>query len=374
MKKTIANPIVSHLKSLRLSKGLTQTQLAEGIGVKRQAIYDMESGRYLPNTVLALRLAEILECRVEDIFALNDPSREPSVTLMAPALSDGDTRLAMARIRGKLIGFPLTGRDAVHEGILPADALYSKKSGRFRLVQPETALEQRALLLGCDPAFGLLGAHLSRTHGAAAILCRFASSQSALEALSRGHTHIAGTHQHAKGGAEPNVAFARQILGDFKGLVVGFSRFEEGLMVAPGNPINIFGVPDLARNDVRMVNREPGAALRSLLEDCLATAGIPVEAVRGFDDRVSSHSEGAQQVLFGKADAALGLRVVATVHGLDFINLSTVRCDLFIPDDLMELQSIKVLLDVMQSGAFRQDLNHLPGYDASDTGKVVFRR
>ena len=228
--------------------------------------------------------------------------------------------------------------------------------------------------MGCDPAFEILSAHVARSRGASSLLCRFASSQRALEALSSGHTHIAGTHLHNTGETEANVALARRILGDFNGVVIGFSTFEEGLMVAPGNPLNIRGVSDLARREVRMVNREPGAALRSLLEDCLRRERIPFTAVRGFEDLAGGHSEGAQRVLYGTADAALGLRVVASLYGLDFVDISSVRCDLVIPDDLMAHQAVRVLLDVLQSRALREDLNHLPGYDTSDTGKVIARR
>jgi molybdate-binding protein/DNA-binding XRE family transcriptional regulator len=374
MSKSAANAIVSHLKALRLSKGLTQTQLAERVGVQRQAIYDMESGRYLPNTAVALHLAAILECRVEDIFALETPPEDPPLTLIGKSSSENDTRLALARVRGELVGFPLVGKTDFRESMLPADGLLLHKSGRLRRLQPESALDQKALLMGCDPAFEILGAHVTRSRGAPSLLCRFASSQRALEALAMGHTHVAGTHLHNTGEDEANVALARHILGDFNGVVIGFSRFEEGLMVAPGNPLKIRNVQDLARRDVRLVNREPGAALRSLLEDWLRRERIPVEAVSGFGDLVASHSEGAQRVLYGTADAALGLRVVASVYGLDFVGISAVRCDLVIPEDLTAHPAVKVLLDVIQSRSFREELAHLPGYDTSETGNVIVRR
>ena len=374
MPKSPTHPIICHLKSLRLSKGLTQTQLAERVGVQRQAIYDMESGRYLPNTAVALRLAIILECRVEEIFTLEAPSETPSMTLIGQETPDRDTRLALASVRGNLVGFPLTDKNDFRANMQPADGLLIKKSGRLRLLQPEATLDHKALLMGCDPAFEILGAHVGRSRGASSLLCRFASSQRALEALAKGHTHIAGTHLHSTGRIEANVALARRILGDFRGMVIGFTKFEEGLMVAPGNPLRIRGVSDLARPEVRLVNREPGAALRSLLEDCLAREHIPAEAVGGFGDLVASHSEGAQRVLYGTADAAMGLRVVASVYGLDFIDISTVRCDLVIPADLMEHPAVLVLLDILQSRTFREELDHLPGYDTSETGKVIVRR
>lgn len=98
MKKVAAHPIVSHLKPQRLTKGFTQTQLAERIGVQRQAIYDMESGRYLPNTAVALRLASVLECRIEDIFELDGPSADPSLVLIGQCALDSDTRLALGGV------------------------------------------------------------------------------------------------------------------------------------------------------------------------------------------------------------------------------------------------------------------------------------
>jgi len=63
--------LVSNLKAARKARGLSQSELAERVGVKRQAIYDMETNRYMPNTALALRLARELGCRVEDLFALS---------------------------------------------------------------------------------------------------------------------------------------------------------------------------------------------------------------------------------------------------------------------------------------------------------------
>ena len=53
-------------------------------------------------------------------------------------------------------------------------------------------------------------------------------------------------------------------------------------MVASGNPLNIRTASDLAKGNIRLVNREPGAALRVLLDDCLAHAGVPTEAVNGY--------------------------------------------------------------------------------------------
>ena len=60
------------IKIQRAIHNLTQADLAEKIEVSRQTINTIESGKYVPSTILALKLAQIFEVRVEDIFELED--------------------------------------------------------------------------------------------------------------------------------------------------------------------------------------------------------------------------------------------------------------------------------------------------------------
>ena len=60
------------LKVYRAMRDLTQAELAERAGVTRKSINGIETGRYVPSTELALRLARVLCCTVEDIFQLPD--------------------------------------------------------------------------------------------------------------------------------------------------------------------------------------------------------------------------------------------------------------------------------------------------------------
>ena len=58
------------LKQWRLQKALSQTELAEKVGVSRQTIYAVEVGKYVPSVVIALKLAQILDVPVEKMFEL----------------------------------------------------------------------------------------------------------------------------------------------------------------------------------------------------------------------------------------------------------------------------------------------------------------
>lgn len=62
--------ISNRLAEVRESRGLSAAGLAGRIGVSRQTIHAIEAGNYAPNTALALRLARLLETRVEELFRL----------------------------------------------------------------------------------------------------------------------------------------------------------------------------------------------------------------------------------------------------------------------------------------------------------------
>lgn len=60
------------LKVERAKRDMTQQDLADKIGVSRQTINSMEAGKYVPSTVLALKLAMLFGVEVGDIFELED--------------------------------------------------------------------------------------------------------------------------------------------------------------------------------------------------------------------------------------------------------------------------------------------------------------
>ncbi|MBR5885797.1 MAG: helix-turn-helix transcriptional regulator [Alistipes sp.] len=60
------------IRVARAERRMTQQQLAENIGVSRQTINAIESGRFVPSTILALRIARLFERPVEEMFWLED--------------------------------------------------------------------------------------------------------------------------------------------------------------------------------------------------------------------------------------------------------------------------------------------------------------
>ncbi|WP_166041643.1 helix-turn-helix domain-containing protein [Sphingosinicella sp. YJ22] len=62
--------LANRLNELRGERGYTQAALAEQVGVSRKTVNTVENGVFVPSTLLALKLARALDCRVEDIFSV----------------------------------------------------------------------------------------------------------------------------------------------------------------------------------------------------------------------------------------------------------------------------------------------------------------
>ena len=153
--------------------------------------------------------------------------------------------------------------------------------------------------------------------------------------------------------------------------VVTFASWEQGLMVRTGNPKGINKVECLARKDVLVVNREPGAGARLLLDRKLATMGIRPDQVKGYQRSASSHLEVARLIAEGQADTGMGVRSAAQFLGLDFVPLQEERYDLVIPTRYLKAHpGLELFLDTLVSRPFRREMEAVGGYDTKETGKV----
>jgi putative molybdopterin biosynthesis protein len=189
-----------------------------------------------------------------------------------------------------------------------------------------------------------------------------------LLALRQNLCNFSGAHLLDPGG-EYNLPFIRHFFPDRPMQVVTLAHREQGLMTAPGNPKAIRSLADLAREDMRFINRNPGSGTRLWLDSHLSAEGIPAERIRGYETVVNTHTACASLVCQHSADAALGLRAAANKYGLDFIPLFHERYDLIFMQQQGE--PLAPLLDMMQTSSFRQSVDALSGYDTTHTGERI---
>ena len=376
---TPAEPRVhSRLSAVRRKRGMAAAGLASASGVSRQTIYAIEAGDYLPNTAVALRLASALETRVEDLFQLDAAPLPPSRASQAELIGAGDlmegSPVEICRVDGRLIAVPAS---PAPWQMVPAGALLTKPPrtstplrGSVRFLRNEEDAESapnahsRLLLAGCDPAASLLARRLQRA--GVGLVTAQVNSSAALRLLQQRLVHVAGTHLKDEGSAI-HLEFPRKSVAVF-----AFAVWEEGLVLARGNPKSIRSVEDLARAEVKLVNREKGSGSRQLLDRCLKTAGIPPRTVGGYhSDPTAGHLAAAWRVRAALADCCVATSSAARAFSLDFVPLATERYDLVMRKERLELASVERLLDVVAQGAFRRELEALCGYDARDAARRI---
>jgi putative molybdopterin biosynthesis protein len=370
----------TQLHEIRRQRGISAAQLATLAGVSRQTVHAIEAGDYVPNTTLALQLAQFLEVRVEELFSLEqDPGEAPkpvTVDLIGPAepLRKGQP-VRICRVGKQLIGVSAASQPAM----LPtADGVVVETSKRTRqaevhVFQSDPEEGKRLLIAGCDPGMSLLAQHLARFDDVDLVVAQ-ASSQQALEWLKLGKVHVAGSHLRDSSSGEYNLPAIKRLFPQGAVKVVTFAIWEQGFVLQSGNPKHIRSAADLARKDVRIVNREKGAGSRELLDQKLREAGVPADAVNGYKRVAPGHLPAALAVSLNEADCCVATRSAARALGLGFIPLATERYDLVVRRQLLRLPAVQALFDVLNRAAIRRKLEVLAGYDTSHTGEVLVAR
>lgn len=368
--------IDNRLAQVRKSRGIAAADLARRVNVSRQTIYAIEAGTYIPNTEVALHLAQELEVPIDELFSLRSSAQLSSDSVSAEVLSD--TPLAegqpvrVCQIGSRWVSVPVPNTPFLMpeaDGIVRRTA---RTSGRADLMvfAKDEASQKRLLLAGCDPATSLVSGMVERISGIE-IVSAGASSKLALSWLKEGKVHIAGSHLRDPASGEFNVPWIRGLFAGEELLVVTFAHWEEGIVVASGNPKGIRGAGDLTRRGVRFVNREAGSGSRALLDRLLGESGLPAAKVHGYDRVALGHLPAAFQVLSGAADACIATRSAARTFGLGFLPLQSARYDLVMRRRTAELPAVKAFLDVLHRSTLRRKLEVLAGYDTSQTGAVV---
>jgi molybdate-binding protein/DNA-binding XRE family transcriptional regulator len=369
--------VLNNLAQIRAKRGISAAQLATAIGCSRQAIYAIESGSYMPNALIALRLADVLDVKMEELFSLEKEPAEGVETEEVDLLSaDWNPRsgqpVQLCRVDRKLIATPpepgqwsLPDADAVVVDTGKKN-LRAPLKRRVEILEKSWRFDDRVLMAGCDPGASLLSRHLLGQ--GVELVVAFQNSSRALDLLKQGMIHIAGTHIRDEATGESNLPKIKKLFGKEPIVVISFAQWEEGIVVAPGNPKGIRGIEDLVRPDVSISNREEGAGSRLLLDSQLARLGIDSQKVRGYNKIALGHLPSARQVQMGKADCCINTSAAARVFGLEMVPLVNKRYDLVVHKKHLKLPQVQAVFDVLARATFRHELEGVGGYDTKTSG------
>jgi putative molybdopterin biosynthesis protein len=365
------------LRLARQARGFSQQQLAGMAGVSRQAVSAVEAGHSDPSLRVAFALAQALGMTVEELFGHGDVAQPVPAIPVAPEEGPGG-RLLLAPVGDRFVALPLHGDAAAGMGFVAAGGLTvpagsdtpgpgTTAAGTIA-VRPIGPPRPTLVVAGCDPALRLLTAPLWLLDPPVAFAWWPCGSQEALRLAAAGLVHAAGVHlRDAEGGY--NATAARELPGGAE--VVGFTAWREGLVLRPELAGAVTGLDSLVKHQHHVVNREPGAEARRLLDRELDRLGIAPAGLPGYDTRAGGHLQVASAVAAGLADAGVASEPAARAYGLAFVPLADERFDLVLPGAHLGSREVQGLLRVLTSPWLLAQLASLPGYDPAACGDRV---
>jgi len=251
-----------------------------------------------------------------------------------------------------------------------------KVTEKFYRAKADALLLQEVILPKTKkPAIVFSGSHDLALEGIAEHLEKHVSllsmpvgSLDGLVNLRQGLCQISGSHLLDATG-EYNTPFVRYLFPDRDVEIITLAYRTQGLMLANGNPKSIKKIADVAKPNIKFVNRNAGSGTRLWFDSELKKLKIPAEKIIGYNKEVKTHTEAAALVFANKVDMSLGLQAAAHQYNLDFIPLFEERYDLVLPRENEKI--LLPVLDYLQTSAFRNELNILTGYNATHSGEQI---
>jgi putative molybdopterin biosynthesis protein len=318
------------------------------------------------------------------------PRRRPVVTarlarkLASPLGMDDWVRVRLGVVGGHTVAAPLPRGAGVLTSLVRADGLLVVPAGmeghhagaavQVELLRGLDEIARTIVAIGShDLVLDLAASALRAADPLVTLASSNVGSLGGLVALRDGLCHIAGSHLLDPDSGEYTLPYLERLFGSAAGevAVVRLVHREQGLLVAPGNPLGIGGVVDLSRPGVRYVNRQRGAGTRVLLDHLLTGLRIEPAAVSGYAREEPTHLAVAAAVAAGRADAGLGIMAAARPFGLDFVPVAREPYDLVVAPGAFGAPQLEPLWSLLRSAEFQAVVTALGGYSAREMGRRV---
>jgi putative molybdopterin biosynthesis protein len=304
--------------------------------------------------------------------------------LSSPIGVEEFVNVKLGKVGEGVIATPISRGAGVLMSIVRADGVLRIPSGlegfaagsdvEAELFRPLEDIEKSVVCIGShDNTLDLLANFLKKRHPEYGLSSAHVGSLGGVIALRKGEAHIAGSHLLDEATGEYNIPIVKKHLAGRKAYIINLVHRQQGLLVKKGNPKGIAGLPDLTRDDVVFVNRQPGSGTRLLTDLCLSRAGIDPLQVKGYEHDEYTHMGVASAVLSDAADAGMAILAAANALGTDFVPVASERYDLVIPAEHIGHPAVEAMLDIVRNDAeFKKAVEGLGGYDTSEMGKVVW--
>jgi putative molybdopterin biosynthesis protein len=304
--------------------------------------------------------------------------------LASPLGMDDWVRVRLGVVSGTTVAAPLPRGAGVLTSLVRADGLLVVPAGveghhagtevPVELLRGLDEIARTIVAIGShDLVLDLAASALRADDPLVTLASSNVGSLGGLVALRDGLCHIAGSHLLDPASGEYTLPYVDRVFGAAAPdvAVVRLVHREQGLMVAPGNPLGITGIPGLTQPGLRYVSRQRGAGTRVLLDHELGKLGIDPGLIEGYAREEPTHLAVAAAVAAGRADAGLGIMAAAQVYGLDFVPVTREPYDLVIAPGALDSPQLAPLWSLLRSDRFQSAVNGLGGYSAKEMGRRI---
>jgi putative molybdopterin biosynthesis protein len=321
------------------------------------------------------------------------PRERPATTArlarkLASAIGADDwVRVRLGRVGGDVVATPLPRAAGVLTSLVRADGLLVVPAGveghhageqvRVELLRGLADVERTIVAIGShDLVLDVAASALRASDPLITLASSNVGSLGGLVALRDGLCHLAGSHLLDPATGEYTLPYLDRIFGAGTGTggelaVVRLVHRDQGLLVAPGNPLGLTGIADLTRPDLRYVNRQRGAGTRVLLDHELGRLGIDPATISGYSREEHTHLGVAAAVAAGRADTGLGIHAAARAFGLDFVPVTREPYDLVLRATGLDDEVLAPLWTLLEHADFRAEVEKLGGYSCAETGRRI---
>ncbi|MDO5401280.1 MAG: molybdopterin biosynthesis protein [Eubacteriales bacterium] len=291
-------------------------------------------------------------------------------------------RVRLGFVGDRLMASPLSRGSGVVSSFMKADGILEIPQGTegyeagqtvsVRLLAPMEKLKNTLMVIGShDPLLDELADMMHRQDSSVYMSSAHVGSMGGIMAMRRGENHVAGCHLLDTATGEYNRSFLKKYFPKGNVRLISCVGRQQGLMVAPGNPLGFTKFADIATPGVRYVNRQKGSGTRILTDYLCKTEHVDPDSIYGYEREEMTHTSVAAQIAAGSADAGMGIYSAARLYGLDFIPICIEEYDLLIPDHAWDTPMVRQLLATLKSDAFRDKLLALGGYTVENPGEII---
>lgn len=332
-------------------------------------------------------IEELLKPLVAEWFHSNTaPVQLATATLTRPVVSglkyQEFVRVRMGEVGGKLTASPLSRGAGVVSSFMKADGILEVPQGtegyeageevQVRLLSTPEKLQNTLVVIGShDPLLDEVADMMHRADPTVFMSSSHVGSMGGIMAIRRGEAHAGGCHLLDTETGVYNLSFLKKIFPNGGIRLVRCVGRQQGLMLAKGNPLDIKGFADIAKNGVRYVNRQKGSGTRVLMDYLCEQYAVNVSDIYGYEREELTHTSVAAQIANGSADAGMGIYSAAQLYDLDFLPICIEEYDLIIPDHAWETPVVQQLIATLKSPAFREKMLAMGGYTVDHPGEII---